>query len=65
MFQNSGIQEILSTAEDLQDFLMRLTRVEYLIRGLHTIHYFICDDWDGVNNQTSGDYRCEGYSDKR
>ncbi|MGN0620297.1 MAG: substrate-binding domain-containing protein, partial [Porcipelethomonas sp.] len=64
MFRNSGMQETLSTAENLQDFLMRLTRVEYLIRGLHTIHYFICDDWDGVNNQTSGDYRCEGYSDR-
>lgn len=43
---------------------MRLTRVEYLIRGLHTIHYFTCDDWHGVNNQASGEYRSKGYSDR-
>ena len=64
LFRNSGMQETLSTAEDLQDLLTRLTRVEYLIRGLHTIHYFICDDWDSMNGQAEAAYRSCGYSDR-
>lgn len=64
LFRNSGMQETLSAAEDLQDFLMRIVRVEYLIRGLHTIHYFICDDWDSMNEQADTSYRSDGYSDR-
>ncbi len=63
LFRNSGMLEQLSDVDNEEDFFSRLSHLEYLIRGVQTVRYFLCNDWDGINNQTGTGYRSSGYAE--
>lgn len=64
LFRSSGMQEILSSADNAADCFSSLYHLNYLIRGIKTIHYFLCEDWDGINYTGEGPYRSSGYSER-
>lgn len=63
LFRNSGMQEALTKAENTHDFFHRLAGFHYMVCGRQTMHYFLCDDWDGIHNVHGDDYRKDGYSE--
>ena len=63
-FMHSGMQELLSTAENADDFFSRITHTEYLMREIREVRYFLCDDWDSISNQQDTEYRNDGYSEQ-
>lgn len=63
LFRNSGLQGEISKSENAHAFFHRLSSFHYVIRGLHSISYFLCDDWDGIHNIQDNEYRRTGYSD--
>ncbi len=63
LFRNSGMQEQITKTENTTEFFHQLSSCHYIIRGIRTMHYFLCDDWDGIRNVRDDDYRKSGYSD--
>lgn len=63
LIQVSNMMQEISAPENLNDFIMVLSRFSYLVRGAENIYLCICDDWDGITNIEKGNYRIHGYSD--
>lgn len=63
-FRNSGFQETVSKADNAHDFFGKLKDLNYVIKGIRSAAYFLCDDWDGVSNVKDDTYRKIGYSDE-
>ncbi|MBQ8514978.1 MAG: substrate-binding domain-containing protein [Ruminococcus sp.] len=63
LFRNSGFRENISKAESTDAFFGKLKNLNYVIRGIKIVHYFLCDDWDGIHNVKDSTYRTTGYSD--
>lgn len=64
MLQVSGMIQQISAPDTLQEFWNVLYRFLYLIRNLDRLYLCICDDWDGIVNNKTNDYRKVGYSDQ-
>lgn len=63
-FRNSGMQEMLSSAINLNEFADKIVNLHYLIRGVKKAWLCVCDDWDGINNTSGSEYRTSDYADK-
>ncbi len=64
MLQVSGMIQQISAPDTLMGFWNVLFHFTYLIRDLDKIYLCICDDWDGIANNQTDDYRKNGYSEK-
>lgn len=64
MLQVSGMMQQISAPDTLKDFWNVLWHFLYLIRNLEQLYLCICDDWDGIANTRTEDYRKVGYSEQ-
>lgn len=64
LFRYSGMQESLSSTDNAADCFKKLHNLNYLIRGIKSMHYFLCDDWDGISYTGNEPYRSSGYSER-
>lgn len=64
LFRYSGMQESLSSTDNAADCFKTIYDLNYLIRGIKSVHYCLCDDWDGISYTGNEPYRNSGYSER-
>ncbi|MCM1270821.1 MAG: substrate-binding domain-containing protein [Ruminococcus flavefaciens] len=64
LFRYSGMQESLSSTDNAADCFKTIYDLNYLIRGIKSVHYCLCDDWDGISYTGNEPYRSSGYSER-